>query len=337
MLLRIAALSCLAFFICVNFSFAQTTNVPPVKPLGRKVWKTGKKIQNESLTPAEKSIAVDAKVNVSLCVSEGKLKVNGWERGEIRAFVSGGSAVGFKIQQSGAPNKPPVWVMVLGFDPAKNKEPDADECLSGDEIELDVPRGAIVNVKSRESETTIKSVRRVTVTNVGGDIFLSNIAQGVEAETFEGDVTIENSGGALSLASTTGNITAFDVNPSEIGDVFKAKTVSGAIVLQQIGHRQAEANSNSGSIKFVGEFQSGGQYILGTQNGSISLSLPEKSSCKITASYGFGAFNSELKLKNISEGGASKGKAQSLTALLGGGDANLSLTTYSGAIRIKKL
>ncbi len=42
-------------------------------------------------TTAEKSIAVDAKVNIKICVAEGNLKINGWERNEIRAYVAGGS------------------------------------------------------------------------------------------------------------------------------------------------------------------------------------------------------------------------------------------------------
>ncbi len=325
---------CLIFLMSVGFSFAQTISVSPPKPLKSSPPKTSKKNHGDSGASAEKSIAVDAKVNISLCVSEGKLKVNGWERSEIRAFVGGGGEVAFKVQQRGGQNGTPVWVKVLGFDPAKTKEESADECLSGNEIELDVPRGAIVNVRSSESDTTIDSVRKVTVKIDGGDIFLNNIAQGIEAKTFEGDVTVENSSGAMTLNTTTGNIVAFGVSPSEIGDVFIAKTVSGAIALQRIGHRQAEVNSNSGSIKFVGEFQSGGQYTIGTQNGSISLLLPEKSSFKLDASFGFGAFNSEIPLENLVKN--SNSKAQSLSGSAGKGDATLNLKTYSGAIRIKK-
>ena len=325
---------CLIFFVSAGFSSAQTMSVSPPRPPKPLSQKTSKKTNNQNGASAEKSIAVDAKVNVSLCVSEGKLKVNGWERSEIRAFVGGESRIGFEVLQKNGQNNSAIWVKVLGFDPAKGKEAGAEECLSGEEIELDVPRGAIINVTGSESKTTIDSVRKVTVEIDGGDIFLNNIAQGIEAKTFQGDITVENSSGAMTLNTTTGNIVAFGVGPSEIGDVFKAKTSSGAIALQRIGHRQAEASSNSGSIKFVGEFQSGGQYKLGTQNGSISLLLPEKSSFKLNASFGFGVFNYDVPLQNIQKNSTSK--AQSLSAQMGGGDAALSLKTVSGAIRIKK-
>ena len=318
-------------FICIGFlclsAAAQTVKVEP------RIAFAGDKFFRGNHAATEKSIAVDAKVNISLCVSAGKLKINGWDRSEIRAYA-GGSAIGFKVLQKGKQNNQPVWVMVVGFDTTKKTATNGDECLAGDDIEIDVPRGATVDVKNNESETTINSVAKATVKNVGGDIYLNGIERGVDATTYEGGVTVEKSGGAINLSSTTGNIVAFDLAPSEIGDGFKAKTNSGAITLQNIEHRQMDINSNSGAMRFTGEFQNGGQYRFGTQNGSILLAIPETSSCKIFASYGFGAFNSELQMQNIRKSEATK--TRSLTAQMGAGDATLNLTTYSGAIRIKK-
>jgi hypothetical protein len=333
----------IALFCVSSISiFAQTTPPQPMQPpqpprqprvIRPKNLRTGKVYRNETGKPAEKSISVDAKVNISLCVSEGKLKINGWDRNEIRAFISEGSEVGFNVREKNKQNNA-VWVMVIGFDPAKNEAADADECLSGEEIEIDVPRGAIVNVKGQASETMIDSVGRARVENVGGDIFLNNVTQGIDATTYEGDVTVEKSSGAMTLASTTGNIVAFDVSPSEIGDIFKAKTSSGAITLQQVEHRQMEVNSNSGSMKYSGLLKNGGQYTFGTLNGSMQLLIPEKSSCKINASFGYGAFNSEIPLQNVVKN--ANPKTQSLTASMGAGDATVSLRTYSGAILIRK-
>ena len=303
--------------------------------ISAQIVKPKKQVVNEGETPAEKSVAVDAKVNISLCVTEGKVKVHGWERSEIRAYVSsGGSQVGFKVLQKSKQTEKPVWVMVLGFDPSKTNSTEADECLSGEEIELDVPRGATVNIKSRESETRIESVSKARIENVGGDIFLNDIANGIEASTYEGDVTISKSSGAMSLSSAAGNIVAFDASPSEIGDVFKAKTINGAITLQEIGHGQMDVGSNSGSIKFTGEFLGGGQYNFGTANGAILLMIPEKSSCKVTAFFGFGQFASEIPMQNLKKSPTSG--AQNLTGQIGDGEATLNLKTYSGRILIRK-
>jgi len=307
---------------------------PTVQPMPPKYPKfpvpAKKRAENESPAAAEKSIQTEAKVNISVCVSEGNIRINGWERNEIRAYVNGGSKVGFKVLQK---KQKPVWVKVLGFDPLTDKETGLDECLSGEEIELDVPRGAVVDLKSGQSQITIESIARVTVENVGGSISLNDIAGGVTAKTYEGDVMVEKSAGAMTLVSTTGNIVAFEVEPSEVGDVFRAATRSGAVTLQSISHSQVEAGSGSGSIRFNGEFTSGGQYTFKTTNGSILLLVPVDSSCRINANYGFGAFQSEIILKDVQK---TPGEVQKLTAMLGTGDANLNLTTYSGAIRIKK-
>lgn len=326
----------LLLFTLFSDAFAQTVEIKPkiiIAPFKQKLKQKFKKSWGAGETSVEKSIAVDAKVNINLCVKQGNLKINGWERSEIRAFVANGGGVGFKVQEKNKQNNI-VWLKVIGSDPAKSNETQAEECLSGEDIELDVPRGAVVNVKGRTSRTTIESVRRVVVKNVGGDISLNNIEQGIHALTHEGDVTVENSGGAITLDTTNGNIVALDVAPSEIGDIFKAKTTSGAVTLQKIGHRQTEINSNSGAIRFAGEFHNGGQYLFVTNNGTISLTIPEKSSFRLNAAYGTGAFNSDFKLNIITVNNTSR--AQSIAALLGSGDANVNLTTYSGAIRIKK-
>lgn len=280
---------------------------------------------------SEKSIAVNNKVNVQLCVLEGNLKINGWDRNEVRVFINDGSRIGFNVIEKKAGS--PVWIEVTGNESARNQPKQASECLSGEDIEIDVPRNASVNVKGQEAKTSIDSVRKAVVKIGGGDISARNVAEGVEAATYEGDVAVENSSGAFNLESASGNILAFEVSPSEIGDVFKAKTASGTIALQGIEHRQTEVNSISGSISFNGEFLSGASYNFGTSNGAITLAIPLDSSCKITASYGFGIFNSDIPLRNVHKNEPSR--VRNLSALMGDGAATLNLTTNSGAIRIR--
>jgi hypothetical protein len=300
---------------------------PPVAPRKRRA-------QNEEPTPAEKFIKTDAKINISLCVAEGNIRINGWERNEIRVFVNGGSKVGFKVLQKSRTTQNPVWVEVLGYDPTTDKTPGLDECLAGEQIELDVPRAAIVGLKSRESEIFIDSVAKARIENVSGDIFLRNIAGGIEATTFEGDVTVENSGGAMTLLTTTGNILAVDVEASEIGDAFKARTRSGAVTLQSVGQRDLEISSASGTIRFAGEFSGGGRYNFNTTNGSILLGVPSETSCKVSATYALGAFQSDLPMTNVVK--VPSPQVQKLTGTMGAGECSLNLSTFSGAVRIRK-
>jgi len=282
----------------------------------------------------ERSIAVDPKINVSVCVTEGSVKINGWNRNEVRVFVKDGSSVGFKILQKSARTGAPVWIMLMNM-PRRNTPGPVSECIAGDDIEIDVPTEAAVKLKGRSARTKVDGFRKVSVTVGGGDISIQNITEGIAATTYEGDVMVGNSQGAMSLETTSGNIVAFGLAPSQVGDTFRAKTNSGAISLERLDYRQIEVNSISGTVLYNGRFEPGGLYSFATSNGTIALVVPGDSAATLTATYGFGHFASDLPLNDIRKG-AGVG-AKGLTAVMGsGGDAKLNLTTTSGQIRIRK-
>lgn len=283
---------------------------------------------------SERSMAVDPKANIKICVIEGNLKINGWARPEVRVFVRNGSRVGIDVLEKDATSSLPVWLLVSKHGgPAVGRE-HPSECIRGEEIEIDVPMNSSISVSGKATETVIDSVRKASVKNVEGSIWLRNISGGIMAATYQGDVTVENSGGAISLESATGNIVGYEVRPGDIGDLFKVKTNSGAISLQRLEHRQIEANSITGSVAFDGKFMPGGIYSFKTSNGAVRLTIPAASSATIAASYGFGRFNSELPLKYTSDNVSDTGK--SLAATIGAGDARVNITTTSGSISIKK-
>src|SRR5690606_9199768 len=127
----------------------------------------------------------------------------------------------------------------------------------------------------------------------------------------------------------------FDVSPGQIGDLFRAKTNSGAFTRQKVAHRRIEANPITGSVLFDGSFLAGGIYGFKTSNGSIRVLIPERSSCNITAAYGWGSFNSELPMKFTYRNETSRSK--NLAGVIGAGEScNLDLTTNSGSIIIQR-
>lgn len=280
----------------------------------------------------EKAIAVDQNVNIKIpCISQARVTVNGWDRDELRVFVRNGPSVNFKVHEKDPKSGKPVWVVITRQTPGMAAGTFA-ECLSGDRIDIEVPTGASLTISGRETETRIDTVRSVSIKNLGGNVALRNVTGGIAAETFEGDVAVENSAGQISLKTSTGNIIAFEVNPGRVGDVFKAMTSSGSVTLQKVEHRQIEANSVSGTLLFNGKFLPGGIYNFKTSNGSMKLVIPQSSSCRISAWYGFGSIDPELPMKIITENISPGGK--SLSAMIGNGDATVNLTTNSGRILI---
>ena len=281
---------------------------------------------------SERALAVDPNVNIQLpCISQARVTVNGWQRDEIRIFIRNGTNVGFKVHEKSPKSGKPVWVVVRKLTGGPSPESD---CISGERIDIEVPSAAVLKIVGRETETRIDSVKKVEIKNLGGNVALRNIAGGITAETFEGDVAVENSSGQISLKTSTGNIVAFEVSPGQVGDVFKAGTSNGSITLQQVDHRQIEANSVSGEVVFNGKFLSGGIYNFKTSDGSMRLVIPDDSSCRLVAWYGYGTISSELPMKTITRDASEGGK--SLRAQIGEGDATVNLTTNRGRILIAK-
>jgi hypothetical protein len=340
--LKIALALCFAAGL-PTVSIAQPDAPAPPKPKA-KVWIYDKKDKPEPApTPApraervtsEKSLAVDPGVNVKFCVSDGVVKINGWERNEVRVFVKEGRKIGFKVLERNTKTDSPNWVWIMNGNAAEQGRGPLSNCLAGESVEIDLPVGSIVNMEARTTGATIDTVKSVSVKIIEGSINIRNVKGGVKAETYQGDVMLESSNGQISLQTTTGNIVAFDVNPGEIGDLLTAKTTSGTISLQRVSHRQIEANSISGSVNFNGSFLTGGIYKFKSSNGSIRMQLPEKSSCTISASFGFGTFNYagmpvEIITENILPGG------KNIVAKIGGGEATVNVTTSSGSIVIRK-
>jgi len=282
--------------------------------------------------PQEKAIRVRPNVYVSVCVRRGAVKVNGWDREEVRAFNKGGKELGFKVIERGGKEQLPVWVEILGYEPDTLRG-ETDKCLTGEMIELDVPEGANVSIKGLSSETSIERVKTASIEIVGGDIYLDSITERIEASTQQGGVTVNNSTGKIALSTTTGNIVAYNTEPVEIGDFFKAKTRSGSLTLQSIGQKDVAASTISGSLNFLSEIKNYGKYDFTTTNGLINVVIPESSSFWLTAAYG-GRFISELPIKIITEDKSDS--AFRLTGRVGKGEANLSLKSFSGTIQIRK-
>lgn len=286
---------------------------------------------------SEIRIAVDPNVNIKFCVSEAELKVNGWDRDEVRVFIRNGRKPSFKVlekaKESGTPNW--VWITTAAL-PAVGpvqREP-RPECLSGSSVEIDVPNKASLNITGRSTDTMIDTIKKAEIKIVEGSISLRNITGGISAFAYQGDLTVENSAGAITLESTTGNIIAYDVSPGEIGELFRVKTNSGTVMMQNVEHRLIEANSITGAVNFDGKFLPGGVYSFKTSNGAIRLTVPDNTSATFQALYGFGTFTSDHPLDYTYETKSSAG--QNVQAKLGSGDATVKLTTNSGSIRVAK-
>ena len=334
----------LIFLLFSSIVFAQKTVVTP-KPNPKPFPQTPKVeppdppdvVWNDDI-PFEKTIQVDEGVLINLCISEGNVKINGWERDELRVFINQGSKAGFKVHNKNRDNKP-SRLTILGYDPTKSKGKDESQWLSGDQIELDVPmRTNLSSLTGVEGDVTvsIQSISKAIVKINEGNINLRDISEKISAKTFDGNIFVEDSKGDIDLDTTNGSVLGYNLEPIEVDDALKAKTNNGSVLLQSATHSVIEVSSITGTIKFSGEIQTDGQYTFRNTNGQILLEMPENSSCVLEVLSEMNKFqhnNFKFVTYNISNAGSTM---QMVRAQLGKGDATISLQNQSGKIVLLK-
>jgi hypothetical protein len=282
--------------------------------------------------PTEKAIEVDSKVTISLCVNSAKVKVNGWNRNEVRAFVEGGSgSLGFNILQKNKENRP-NWVMVLPFEQRKGP---ANECFDADEIQLEVPNGARVDIKSENGDSQIESVAKTHIASVGGSIILRDIREEIESSSLSGDIKVEDSTGKVSVKSVSGQIVLQRLEPNEIGDACRVKSSSGDLILQDVKHTSLEAGTINGEIVISGSPQNGSRYDLSTTSGNILLMFADDDSFKISATFSFGGnFVTNFKLDSFTN--VKQGNTRKVSGIYSTGGATINLTSFNGNLTLKR-
>lgn len=287
--------------------------------------------------PMEKAVAADARPTVSFCVSEGSVNVRGWQRNEVRAMVEDGK-VGFKIIKRN-PENAAAWLTIVGFDPKEAVKPGMkkrDECLSGSNIEIEVPYGTYVDIKSRrDADFKIESVAKTRVDNFNGEVLIRDVREETEVSSLAGNIVVEDSVGKIKLKSFSGNVFGIRLKPLNYSDSLNAKSESGNVTLQDIAHANIEGGSSNSNLNYFGELVSGGVYKFSTVSGGVTMFLPLKSSFQFNATLSAGgSFQSLFPIKTTKQ--TKPGQTSRFVGTYGTGDATINVTTFSGALRLKK-
>lgn len=284
---------------------------------------------------SEKSVLTDAKVSVSFCVAAGEVTVRGWERSEVRAMVDGG-AVGFEIKERGEDNKP-QWLMIVGFEPKNGVTVYQKECLKARNIEIEVPFGASVGIKTGDNNgesITIDSISKVKIESISNDIQIRNLKQETFVSSLSGNITVEDSNGKFRLKSFEGDIIAQRLRPNEFSDGVEMSSASGSVMLRDVRHKTIDAGSSNGELTVSGALTAGGTYDFDTVGGKIMLELPQDfpfriKSALVTCEHFKSDFPTKFN-KTVS------GQSCYVTGSNGAGETPINITAFNGIVFLKK-
>ncbi|HEX8291466.1 MAG TPA: DUF4097 family beta strand repeat-containing protein, partial [Pyrinomonadaceae bacterium] len=215
---------------------------------------------------------------VSLCVNTGDVIVRGWDRNEVRARTEGEGTLRLLT-----PNvRPAPRVEVLVSD-EKDADLNAGHCGTSETIELTVPRGATVEVESQTGHVEVSDVAQARVKVLSGDVTLRRVTRAVEVSCLSGDVSITDSTGPVRVESVSGDVEARNVRTSAAGDNFEAKSTSGDVTIEAVGHGHVSGSAVSGQILYTGALARGGSYDFRTISGDVTMELPADASFNLHA------------------------------------------------------
>lgn len=226
----------------------------------------------------ERSTAAEKAVVVSLCVSSGDVVVRGWDRAEVRARAS--DAGSLRLLTPNVQPAPSVEVLVSQRSDA---ELPPGDCGSAGTLELSVPRGATVNLETRDGHIEVSDVAGARVRALSGDVDVRRVSRSVEVSCLSGDITLADSSGPAQVSTVSGNVEARNVRAAAASDGFEAKSTSGDVTLEGVTHAQVRGSTVSGGVRYTGALARGGDYDFRSISGDVTLELPADSSFRLHA------------------------------------------------------
>jgi len=316
-------------------------------------------------------MTVDPQAVVTLCVASGTLKVHGWDKDEIHVRSLDAAQIEFKrIDKTKDPAKPAGRIDVMVWDRSAAANPRLD-CQAVASVEMDVPAGATVQVQTRDGDITITGVAEAYAGSQNGDIMIERATKLVEAGSLGGSIYLKDSSGRVSLNSAGGVVEVMNVRPSDDEDTFEVGTVSGDIQLSRVSNPKVTAKTINGTVTMTGPLAKAGYYSFTNMAGDVVLGMPHDASFRLNAKVSEKHdIVSDFALKYVSElpppppaakprtpAPAAKGKVSGpvvapimvekrviapqyvrrVNAICGTGDATISIASFGGTVRLKKI
>ena len=206
----------------------------------------------------EKRIAIAADASIRIYNMAGTTRVTGWERDSIA--VTGFAPPGTAFFLGGAGR-----VAKMGLEPDEKAKP-----TTGGNLEVRVPRGARVWVKSAEGSIEVSGMTgEVDLSTVAGGIKVTGTLRLVTAESMEGDLEVSGASPLVRVKTGGGKILLRQAG----GDVI-ASTVSGPIIASEAQMASARLETVSGPVSYSGTLDRRGTLNIQTHSGDIELLLP---------------------------------------------------------------
>ena len=181
----------------------------------------------------------------------------------------------------------------------------------GDHIDIEVVLPSGRHHKLEGSELTIRVPR-------GVELDVETISASVTVEDLEGSVSVESVNGRVSISGRMREVSV--------------ETVSGRIEVECDGLEDGEFESVSGNITVKGNLDPRGDFTLETLSGSVELWVPRG----FSADYEIETFSGTIDTDFGPRPDRDSWLGTELEFSVGAGDADVTLSSFSGRIRLRE-
>jgi len=253
-----------------------------------------------------------------------------------------GAVAGKRIEVSGSGRGMEIWADVSVRVPR------------GKELRLRLGAGTVVarNVDGNLDLDT--HVGGVDASSIHGDLTVDTGSGSVKVDEVEGTVDLDTGSGSVTVSGVTGKL-LIDTGSGHVdvadcrGDRISADTGSGHVVMRDatcdylyvdtgsgsidasgISTEAAKLDTGSGGITLDLTHMGTGKFVLDTGSGGIDLRVPKDASATVYASPGSGGVQVDFP-----DDGVSRRSRDDLKFRIGDGEADVSLDSGSGRIRVR--
>ena len=255
----------------------------------------------------EKSFPVSKNASLMLTNYTGTISVKSWQNPEVKVSCTKYSQ-NVEIDTELTGSKVRVATHVL------------DKLAAADKNRVDYQ----VYVPEETTLEILNNMGTVDVENIKGSVKVDVIEAAVKITGVQGGVQATSLGSKVAISESSGPI--------------QTTTVSGDIVFSKLDSNSVTANSTLGNISYEGDFARLGNYRFSTNEGVILVQCPDQASVEWNARTVKGKIRSNLPIRSKSHAPSTAGISgkQALLGTLNQGDANVTLSTFSGEININR-
>lgn len=295
--------------------------------------------EQEQEARQQSSIAADPAVVITMCLESGNITVTGGDRREVRATAQDGK-VTLRRTDNAKAQTPATRLEVMVSDSEKESPASFGECRGMSDLELEVPRGATVYVKTRDGDIDISDVAEVRAETSSGGVTVQHVTREAEATSIDGDISVKESSGRIRLHSFSGVIEVVHAKMVEPNDFLYAQTTSGDVRLEQIEQPHVVVSTLSGEISLKGPLARGGFYDFKTISSDITLNMPDTVTFQVTAKVSQGGevvTDFPLRYTGGPSTAAIAGGKITGTYGIGAAPSTINLVSFSGTLRLRKM